>query len=45
MERYYFTFGVGIDKPHRNCWLYTCFKGIENFSTNFALTCRSWKLK
>lgn len=29
----------------RNCWLYPCFKGIENFSTNFALTCRSWKLK
>ena len=28
-----------------NCWLYPCFKGIENFSTNFALTCRSWKLK
>lgn len=20
MERYYFTFGVGIDKPHRNCY-------------------------
>lgn len=28
-----------------NCWLYPCFKGIENFTTNFALTCRSWKLK
>lgn len=28
-----------------NCWLYPCFKGIENFSTNFALTCRRWKLK
>lgn len=20
MKRYYFTFGVGIDKPHRNCY-------------------------
>ena len=20
MERYYFTFGVGLDKPHRNCY-------------------------
>lgn len=20
MERYYFTFGCGIDKPHRNCY-------------------------
>ena len=28
-----------------NCWLYPCFRGIENFTTNFALTCRSWKLK
>ena len=27
------------------CWLYPCFRGIENFTTNFALTCRSWKLK
>ena len=29
----------------RNCWRYPCFKGIENFETNFALTCRSWRLK
>ena len=32
-------------KVCHNCWLYPCFKGIDNFSTNFALTCRSWKLK
>lgn len=29
----------------RNCWKYPCFKGIENFETNFALTCRSWHLR
>lgn len=29
----------------RNCWLYPCFRGIENMTTNFALTCRKWHLK
>ena len=32
-------------KVCRNCWKYPCFKGIENFETNFALTCRSWHLR
>lgn len=44
--------GTGIKRERadraqvcRNCWLYPCFKGIENFETNFALTCRSWHLR
>lgn len=32
-------------KVCRNCWKYPCFKGIENFETNLALTCRSWHLR
>lgn len=26
----------------RNCWLYPCFSGIENMSSNLAKTCKSW---
>jgi len=39
MKRYYFTFGVGIDKPHRNCYhvieaeSYKAAKGEDVFRT------------
>ena len=29
----------------RNCWLYPCFSGIENMSSNLAKTCKSWHLR
>ena len=32
-------------KVCRNCWKYPCFKGIENMSSNLALTCYRWRLK
>ena len=32
-------------KACRNCWLYPCFTGIENMSSNLAETCKSFRLK
>lgn len=29
MKKFYFTFGVGLDKPHRNCY-YEKLKGGHN---------------
>ena len=29
----------------KNCWLFPCFSGMENLSSNFALTCKKFKLK
>ena len=29
----------------KDCWLYPCFQGIDNFSTNFALKCQNWHPK
>lgn len=44
--------GTGIKRERadraqvcRNCHNYPCFQGIENFETNFALTCRSRHLR
>lgn len=48
----HYAAGTGIKRERadrarvcRNCWKYPCFKGIENFEANFALTCRSWHLR
>lgn len=37
-ERYGFT-------CEKNCAKYPCFRGIENFTTNFAPMCRDFKSK
>lgn len=29
----------------KNCWLFPCFSGMENLSSNFALTCKKFKIK
>lgn len=29
----------------KNCWLFPCFSGMENLSSNFALTCKKFKMK
>lgn len=28
----------------KNCVNYPCFRGIENLSSNFALTCKRWRM-
>ena len=33
------------DQVCRNCVNYPCFRGIENLSSNFAVTCKRWRMK
>ena len=42
---------LGLERPLRsrrkctNCNLYPCFKGLDNLSSNLAITCRNFKKK
>lgn len=29
----------------KNCVNYPCFRGMDNLSSNFALTCKRWRMK
>ena len=33
------------ERKCKDCVCYPCFQGIENFDTNFALTCKSYREK